>query len=208
MTHPTAHLPPWTLDALAENELPHAERALALEHVKGCATCAADLEAARAVFASVAALPHYDPSPSFAQAVMARVRVQPALAPEPAKVRVRRWLPHTRKGWMGLGALVLLPAAPVMALLAWLFSHPGVSAGALWDVGRERTGAALWSALVRATEWVVQSGAFQWAVTEAGRLGGPVALAVLALFALSVPVSAWAMVRLLRAPVGGMTHAS
>ena len=208
MTYPSAHLPPWTLEELAEDTLSAQEKGLALDHVRGCAQCAADLEASRSLVAALSALPRFDPSPAFADAVMSRVAL-PTFAAEPLGVRVRRWLPQTRNGWMGMSAALLLTAAPLMALLGWLFSHPGVTPGSLFGVGRRWAGDSAWSALVRFTEWTVQSPAFQWVVTTGSDLvGGTAGLSVMALaFLVAVPVSAWAMIRLLRTPMGGITHA-
>jgi hypothetical protein len=205
VTHLT-HLPPWTLEELAEDMLSPGETALALEHVRSCARCAADLEASRQMVAALSSLPRFDPSPSFADAVMARV---PLPMVEPLGAKVRRWLPKTKRGWMGMGAAVLVPLAPVVTLLAWLFSHPGVTPGSLWGVSSRWAGESAWRALVAATEWVVRSPAFEWMVTTGSEtVGGTQGLSVLALaFLVSVPLSGWALVRLLRTPVGGMTHA-
>ena len=206
MTYPTAHLPPWTLEELAEDMLSPQESALALEHVRACAQCAADLGASRAMIAALSGLPRFDPSPAFADAVMARV---PVTAAVPLRARLRRWLPQTRGGWTGLAASFPVLAAPLVALLAWLFSHPGVTPGSLWGVGRRWAVEGAWDALVRSTEWVVQSRAFEWGVTTGSELvGGTQGLSVLAvMFLVAVPLSGWALVRLLRTPVGGMTHA-
>lgn len=206
MTHQTAHLPPWTLDALAEDELPHAEKALAMEHVRSCSHCSAELDTARALFASLAALPRFEPSPAFADAVMARVAIRPAEAFEaaPAQAR-RRWLPRTRAGWMGLVGAVLVPAAPAVAILAWLLSYPGVTAGAVFRLIGDWAAQGAWSAAVRAAGWMVGSPAWERVVTMPGGLAGLAVVAVV--LALSIPVSGWGVVRLLRTPMGGMTHA-
>ena len=44
-------------------------------HVRGCGDCAAELDAARAVAAELDALPHFVPSPVFADRVMQEVQV-------------------------------------------------------------------------------------------------------------------------------------
>ncbi|HEX2202497.1 MAG TPA: hypothetical protein VHG91_04345 [Longimicrobium sp.] len=206
MTPLSSHLPPWTLDALAEDELPHAEKNLAMEHVRGCAHCAAELESARALFASLAALPSFEPSAKFADAVMARVAVRPAeaFAAAPAEAR-RRWLPRTRAGWMGLTGAVLVPAAPAVAILAWLLSYPGVTLGSVFRLFGDWAAESAWSGAVRTAAWMVGSPAWERAVTMPGGLAGLAAVALV--LALSIPVSGWGIVRLLRTPMGGMTHA-
>ena len=113
MKRPTSHLPPWTLDALAEGELSHSERSLAQAHLEGCPHCQAQLDEMRAVAAALDALPRFEPSGDFAAAVMARVAIRPVEAP--AAAPARRWLPRTRRGWMFLGAGLLAPLAPLVA---------------------------------------------------------------------------------------------
>lgn len=201
MTYDPLHLPPWTIEELAEDTLSAAERAEALRHVRACSRCAADLDVSRAMIETLGALPVLAPSPGFADAVMARVEIAPA--------RARRWLPKTRAGWMGMGAALLVPIAPLVAMLTWLFGYPGVGVASLWDVARRWVVDAAWSGVVRTTEAVVRSPAFEWMVTRGNELvGGSQGLSVAAiLFAIAIPVSGWAMLRLLRSPVGGVSNA-
>ncbi|HYJ80449.1 MAG TPA: hypothetical protein VEW03_12630, partial [Longimicrobiaceae bacterium] len=135
VTYDSTHLPPWTIEELAEDTLSPVERALALDHVRDCSRCAADLDVSRAVIAALSALPAFAPSPGFADTVMARVAV-PAFAESAEQARVRRWLPRSQKGWMYFLGGVLAPIAPLMALLTWLLGYPGVSAASLWGVAR------------------------------------------------------------------------
>jgi hypothetical protein len=205
VTNDTTHLPPWTLEELAEDTLSHVEKGLAMEHVRHCAQCAAEVDAHRALFRSLAQLPAWEPSPGFADAVMTRVLL-PAAAPE--AVLRRRWLPKTVKGWMMSGAGILAPLLPLFALLGWLAGR-GMSPGALFGLGRHWVADAVWSAVVRVTEAVVRSGVWQWLVTTGNDLvGGTRGLSAAAVvFAIAIPLSGWMVVRLLRTPVGGMTHA-
>jgi hypothetical protein len=198
-----AHLPPWTLDELAEGTLSPGEKALALEHVRRCGECAADLEASRALMHALSSLPSFDPAPGFADAVMARV---PVLAAEP--VAVRRWLPHTRRGWMMAVLGALAPVLPLLGMLSWLAGR-GIYPAALFAVGTRWVARAGWSLVVEGVAAVVRSSLFQWMVTTGNDLvGGTRGLSVAgALFAIAIPLSGWMLVRLLRAPVGGMTHA-
>jgi hypothetical protein len=205
VTQPTAHLERWTLDELAEGTLSNSERVAAEEHLRRCSTCTDELDAARAVIAALGALPHFDPSPMFADGVMARV-VLPGLATAPAAARRRRWAPQSRRGWMLVLAAVMAPLAPLFPFLAWVFGHPGVTPGALLGVARN----AAVGASVRGAEWLARSGATEWVVTQGERIPG--GYSVLAAFALAVllaiPVSGWAMVRLLGTPNGGLAHAN
>ncbi|HEX6747971.1 MAG TPA: hypothetical protein VF092_11825 [Longimicrobium sp.] len=205
MTNETAHLPSWTLEELAEDTLSHAEKALALEHVRQCQQCAAEVDAHRALFSALGRLPTWNPSPSFADAVMARVLL-PAAVPE--AVLRRRWLPKTARGWMMGGVGVLAPLLPLVALLGWLTGQ-GMTPGALFGVARHWVTDAVWGLLVRVTGAVVRSGFWEWLVTTGNNLvGGTRGLSAAAVvFAIAIPLSGWMMVRLLRTPVGGMTHA-
>jgi hypothetical protein len=103
----------------------------------------------------------------------------------------------------------LAPLAPVVPFLAWVFSHPGVTVGSLWTIASGWVMETVWGATVRGAEWALRSGMAQWVVEQGGRLpggyAGLLALAVMAL--LAIPVSGWAMVRLLRTPMGELAHA-
>jgi hypothetical protein len=74
-------------------------------HVRRCTQCQAELEEARALTTALEHLPHFSPSPLFAERVMSRVQVF-----EPAHVAatdvVRRWLPQSRPARIlaGVGA--------------------------------------------------------------------------------------------------------
>ena len=207
MTQPTAHLEHWTLDGLAEGTLSQGERTRAEAHLSQCPLCTAELEASRAMISALDSLPRFEPSVRFADAVMSRVAL-PAEAPEAAKAR-RRWLPSTRRGWILVMAAVAAPLGPLVSFLAWVFSHPGVTAGSLWAMGRGWVAESLWGGTVRAAEWVLRSGVAQWVVEQGGQMpGGYAGLLAIALMALlAVPVSGWAMVRLLRTPTGELAHA-
>jgi anti-sigma factor RsiW len=159
---PTSHLPPWTLDAFAEGELSHSQRSLAQSHLEGCPHCTAELESIRSVTAALDLLPRFDLSDGFAERVMARVVIRPAEAPAAAAPeRKRRWVPRSRKGWMFLGAGLMAPLAPLVPFLSWIFGHPGVTPGALVDVGQRWAADAVWGGFVSAMEWMLRSGAAQ-----------------------------------------------
>ncbi len=202
------HLPPWMLELLAEDGLSHHERSQAEAHLRSCGRCTAELEASRSVLAALAALPRFSPSETFAEAVMSRVVLpQPAAA----QARARRWLPRTRRGWMMLGGAALAPLAPVTALMAWILSHPLVTADSLTSAGNSWLRDQVWSLVVSAAEATIRSGLFDQAGEVLVRLlsipGGSLSAAALAL-AVAIPTSGWALFRLLRTPQGGVTHAN
>ena len=102
----------------------------------------------------------------------------------------------------------LAPLLPLFALLTWLAGR-GMTPGALFGVGGRWVSDAGWSLLVSVTKAVVRSGVFEWLVTTGNELvGGTRGLSVAGvMFAVAIPLSGWMLVRLLRTPVGGMTHA-
>ncbi|HKP74459.1 MAG TPA: hypothetical protein VJT67_02900 [Longimicrobiaceae bacterium] len=205
MTDATEHLQPWTIEELAENTLSPREKAQAMEHVRHCAQCAGELDASRALVRALSALPRFEPSNTFAASVMARVNVRAFAADEAVQ---RRWLPQTARGWMMTIVGALAPLLPLAGLLVWLAGR-GMSPGALFGMGGRWVTEAGWSLLVRATEAVVRSGIFQWVVTTGTDLvGGTRGLSVAGvMFAIAIPASGLMLLRLLRTPVEGMTHA-
>lgn len=68
------HLLPHEFDLLVDEEVGFGIPPL-LAHVRECADCAAQLEAARALVAQIERLPHLTPSPLFAERVMSHVQV-------------------------------------------------------------------------------------------------------------------------------------
>ena len=115
------HLLPDEFDLLLDGEVGFGVTPLRA-HVRRCADCRAELEAQRAVVAELEELPHFAPSPLFADRVMAQVQVF-----EPAHVAAAdvaaRWLPTSKPARIFGGALA--------ACVAFL-----VSGAALWAAAR------------------------------------------------------------------------
>lgn len=209
MPYSSEHLPQWMLELHAEDMLSPGERSKAEAHLRSCVLCSAELDASRALNAALAQLPTFDPSPGFADAVMSRV-VLPQTATAPEAGRARRWLPGTRRGWTLLGAALLVPIAPLAAFLAWLLSNPLVSVGGLWSMSSTWIGEAAWSLVVRGAGAAIDTGAFTVVAPLMERMpemSSGEASAVALLVAVVVPASSWALIRLLRTPKGGFTHA-
>jgi anti-sigma factor RsiW len=214
VTDATGHLPYWTLEQLAEGDLSHRERTVAEQHLRSCSHCTAELESARALIAALEGLPAFSPSEAFAQSVMARVQIVPltseAAAPAAAAEARTRWLPATVKGWMGLMTALVAFIAPLAMLGVYLAAHPLVSVGALWGVGRAWVTNVAWNAIVEATGAVARSGAVNGLADLLAGVPGPTTAGVptlLLLILAAIPVSALLMVRLLKTPATGMTHA-
>jgi anti-sigma factor RsiW len=210
VTDATGHLPFWTLEQLAEGDLSHPERSLAEQHLKTCAHCASELRSARALISALQSLPSVSPSAGFADAVMARVVIAPQAAAEPARQARRGWLPASLRGWATLTAVLTVIMAPLAALGVWLNAHPMVSVSSLWGVARGWVSEVAWNAVVQVAGAFGRSGLFGWAADTLARMPGPDAAGVplsLLLFFAAIPVSAFVIVRLLKTPALGMTHA-
>jgi hypothetical protein len=156
------HLLPEEFDLLLDGEVGFGVTPLRA-HIRRCADCRAELQAQRAIVAELDELPHFAPSPMFAERVMSQVHVF-----EPAHVAAtdtaRRWLPESRPARVFAGALA--------ACVAFF-----VSAGALWALAR-LDGVVALSGLVSDRGRV----ALGHAVSElaAGALGAPAAAAIAA----------------------------
>lgn len=209
VSYPFGHVPQWTLELYAEDALPPDEREEVRSHVEGCTLCAAELEVSRALFASLAQLPRFAPSPSFEDAVMARVTIRPQGSA--ALARARRWLPATRRGWMMLFAALVAPFVPLLAVAAWLLSQPLVTAGGLMTMTERWAGQAAGAAADGMAELVARSGIVAWGQGAVGALwGNPTGeISLIAMFmAAATPVAAYTLVRLLRTPTRGVAHAN
>ncbi|HEV2129486.1 MAG TPA: hypothetical protein VGR27_00195, partial [Longimicrobiaceae bacterium] len=188
--------------------LPTGQQAEVAAHVEECPRCASEVEGYRALFVALSGLPHFEPSLDFGAAVMARVRIPPAT--DPLFARFVRALPSTRRGWILLVLACMVPALPVIALVAWLVSQPFFAPGALIEWGTAWLGDTGWSLLTLGLVAVMESSALAWGSLLVERLlampveilaGGALVLAV------GIPLSAWTLYRLLRTPVGGTVYA-
>ena len=204
MIDATGHLAYWTLEQLAEGGLAHVERTLAEQHLRSCRRCTAELEGARAVIAALEGLPQLSPSPAFAETVMARVQIAPMAAPAATPAVARR------RGWVTLLALFVATLPVLAGIGMWTGQNPVAAMAALWRVVRGWASEVGFNLLSEGTEALIRTGLFQWGSDILNGIPGPVMAGVpvlLLLLAAAVPVSAWAMARLLRAPTSGLTHA-
>lgn len=210
------HPEPAKLEALADGSLPAADRATVASHVEACASCAAEVDGFRQLFAALAGLPRLAPSAGFADRVMANVRVAPAPATAPDRTplgeRLRALVPGRRLRWTLAAAFTGLPAVTVASALAWLVTHPNLSAQALWIFATQSIGAAVGSAaswtweVIAATRpagWVAAFGRSLVAI-DPGQLG--VAAAAFAALTLAC---AWVLYsNLIRTPTRERHHVS
>lgn len=204
----TQHLDDWTLEQMAEGMLSEMELPGAIAHVESCGYCEAELEGYRALHAALSGLPRLAPSPGFSDAVMARVRIP---EPSPVWAAIQRRLPSTRRGWALVSAAIVAPALPLVWLVSWILTQPGVSAAGMWQRATAGAQSVGTNVVAQVFEWGLDSGVFGAArsVVEALQTVPLEALAgVFGALAIAIPLSAWSLFRLVRTPMRNATYAS
>lgn len=205
----SAHLTGSTLEQLAEGMLPEPERARARSHIEACARCRAELDGFEALFAVLEGLPRFAPSPEFGDAVMARVRVAPQGSLGLA--RAYHWLPKTRRGWMLLSVALAAPALPVIALVAWVITHPLVSPSSLWEWASLQVQDGARTGVAYLMTWSSSSGLLptaQQAYAALSAVPMTTLAAVAGVLAIAIPLSMWSLVRLTRTPMEDISYAN
>jgi anti-sigma factor RsiW len=146
------------LDGLAGS----AARTTLRTHAAGCAACRKELTAWERMYAALAELGHFAPSPGFHLRVLEQLRALAAapFTPRPAD-RFEGWLhaarallPSTRSGWAVATALVLAPALGVLGLVAVLLFNPLLTAGDLAAFASWRVEGLLQLASASVMQWV------------------------------------------------------
>jgi anti-sigma factor RsiW len=207
VSYATDHPADWTLEQLAEDALSGDERAPVQAHVAGCSRCAAEVDVYRAMFAAMAELPQFSPSPSFEETVMARVTLA---NPAPVPAWLIRWMPSSWQGWVVLLTLCMVPLAPIVWATWWIATHPDWSFAGLWHAGSAIATNVGWAAFVGITATFAESRLAFWLRTGFEALGGmPPELLLFALIAgaIGVPLSVWTLYRSLRSPTRGTLYA-
>lgn len=214
--HELEHPNTESLQGYAESAIGESDRAVLESHLLSCSRCTAEVEEWRSLFATLAALPQFDPSPTFAARVMAQVRL-PASVPmwspwlSRAQQLLARLTPKTRAGWTFATAFLALPVLLGGGVLAWLFSREYITVQSLWVFVSERTtssmeglGAAALKGMMQsdATAWLLQQG--QSVVAEIGMRGlGALAFGVASMIMLSI----WILYKnLFRTPTRETNH--
>lgn len=141
-----AHLRPKSIQDLLDGRVSPARSARDLAHARECSPCGEAVEDWRRVYTAVGSLGRLDPSPGFADAVMARcarVRVR-ASAPTTLADRVRNAVSHaipkTRFGWSVAAAFAIGPLIGLAILVGAVVSSPVVRVADLvtfasWQIG-------------------------------------------------------------------------
>ncbi len=192
--------------------LPLAARVEA--HLGDCPGCRASVAAFQDVVGALESLPRLEPSPGFAERVMAAIPTAQAgtpaaAAPLPSRsaasawgwlaAAARRLVPSTRRGWSVAAAAASLPVVLVTAAVGYLLTHPLLTPGHLVSFALWRT-ADRWAALQSAVSgWIMESvAAFRAASLVEAVLGSPGVVAGGAvLLCLGTLASLWVLWRFL-----------
>ncbi len=130
MSYQNSHPEAERLEALAAGELGGADAAVVESHLVGCTRCRDEVEEWRALFGVLADLPGLEPTPGFADAVMARVVVR-SLWAERLAAFLRWATPRTTAAWALLAAAMALPALVYAGVFAWLANQPWFTVAAV-----------------------------------------------------------------------------
>ena len=164
------HLSPELIQDLLDGALPGRRLVMAREHLSDCTHCRGQVAEWEPVFAKLAEVPRLEPSPGFADRVMAAHRVK-ALTPAPVPAGLERaldwveravrsggrFLPSTPRAWGVLGAVAAVPMLVIMTLVGAVVAHPLVSWEALATFLRWRVADGLGAAGAWASQWLIQS---------------------------------------------------
>ncbi len=190
------HLGPDAVQAYLDGALTPGHRAQLSAHVTDCESCRADVTGWQTLFAELEAIAEVTPSAGFAERVMERVQIRPAVAvaPRPLAARVRAWarswvptdlrrlvpawagrvVPRSRRAWAVVASVAATPTLAVAAGAWLLFSHPlltpGYLASYLWWKASGLVGAVAggaWGTMMDATAGL-RSSAVTEAVTGSG----------------------------------------
>lgn len=112
------HLLPDEIDLLLDDEVGFGVTPLKA-HIRDCAACRAQVEEARHVVDALEGLPHFAPSHTFADRVMAQV---PVFVPWHVTARdaVRQWLPQSRSARLIVATLATSAASVLTLAILWL----------------------------------------------------------------------------------------
>lgn len=140
------HLLPDEIDSLLDGEVGFGTAPLKA-HVRSCAECRAELEAARMLVRRLEHLPLLLPSPLFQQRVMTRVQIYVPWYVT-ALDSVRGWLPRSRLGQLATGAGLLSTATALTLATLWMLTRLDTVMFAV-DLAVERGREVLFGAIPR-----------------------------------------------------------
>jgi ABC-type molybdate transport system ATPase subunit len=118
------HLLPDEIDLLVDDEVGFGVTPLKA-HVRDCSQCRAQVEEARRVLGALEEVPHFSPSHTFTDRVMAQV---PVFVPWHVTARdtVARWLPQSRSARIAVAALATSAASVLTVTILWIATQTDV----------------------------------------------------------------------------------
>jgi hypothetical protein len=226
MQHPNAE----RLEAFVEGVLDAGEHAVVESHLMGCPGCQTAVEEWRALFAALEGLPQFEPSPGFADRVMAGVEVAPARKQaqawswQSAQAALAAWargagealggyLPKTTFGWAMATAFLSLPVVVTAAAMGWIVSRSQLTTESLLAFATEQMAGSVRSLGESAVATAIQTDVAAWLVGQAGMFIQKAGLTgvgvVLAAAGISTALSAWVLYRnLVRTPERDTSYVS
>ena len=140
------HLLPDEIDLLLDDEVGFGVTPLKA-HIRDCAECKAKVDEARFVVDALEDIPHFAPSHTFTDRVLAQV---PVFVPWHVTARdaVAQWLPRSRSARFAVAALATSAASLLTVLMLWIGTQTDVVAlatgvagdqvrGVVYDAGRQ-----------------------------------------------------------------------
>jgi hypothetical protein len=203
------HLSGDQLQTFVEGGLPDGDRVVIESHLVACLRCQSEAEEWRSVFASLSALPQFDPSLGFADRVIAGLKWAHATAALPWHVRagqaIARVSPKTTRGWALAAAFLALPVVSVGLFMAWLMSHAYVTPRTLWAFTSDRGANALQSLGSGTIAWLMKTDVAAWTFSNGAALvqqvGMPGIGLLVATIAAATTLSIWVLYKnLFRSP--------
>jgi anti-sigma factor RsiW len=203
------HLTAERLEAYVEGLLDQAERAVTESHLVGCPRCQHELDEWLALFAALADLPDLEPSPNFADRVMAHVRVSPRWAWQQQAARasaaLTRVLPKTTFGWALTTAFLALPILLGAGLTVWLLSQSYLAPRSIWAFFSDQLLEGARASAAAALNWALQTDLAAWLGERGGAFVATAGLSgvglIAATAALATVLSIWVLYRnLFRTP--------
>ncbi len=137
------HLLPDEIDLLLDDEVGFGVAPLKA-HMRDCADCRARLDEAKSVVGVLEAVPHFAPSHTFANRVMAQV---PVFVPWHVAARdaVAKWLPQSRPARIAVATIATATASVLSLAILWIATQTDVltlASGAAGDQLRDLVSAA------------------------------------------------------------------
>jgi anti-sigma factor RsiW len=221
MYHPTAD----RLEAFVEGLLDKAERVVIESHLLGCPHCQTQVDEWRVLFAALSGLPQFEPSPGFADRVMAGVQLTPgsrrstwqsawgwaAGRATAASAAAAGLLPKSTLGWAMVTAFLALPVVAGGAFVTWLLSRSYLTPETLWAYVSTQAVDAIRGVGTAALTAALQTDLISWLVMQLGHLiqnaGATGVGAILAAASAATMLSAWILYRnLIRTPTRGTNY--